>query len=355
MYYKPNINESIERFNKLWSREAVDKILVKIDIQDPGNSTMIKALKHVPDMKKIVDEWEKGFELNREIKDDNLPVVYGDFGAYIFGGFLGAEVKWLPGGAYAIPFIKDMKNYKKYLLFDENNKYFRMQIDYIKYLIERSKDKFIFCEMIAIDGLNFLDNVRGGDAYTDLYDYSKEVIDMLEFSSDLNIKIIKHQRKLIETYKGGRFQNFGIWTPGETVYISVDAYGQCGSEVFEKFGRKFIQKMIDEFNGGWLHVHSDAVRLLPSYISLKNLIGLGLEDWINPPRAIEHIDDILEITGEIPLMINISSDELIGMIESKKLPGNILYWVNGVRDTKKANEIAEIAYNYKARYKRRLF
>ena len=76
---------------------------------------------------------------------------------------------------------------------------------------------------------------------------------------------------------------------------------------------------------------------------------------IKPPRAIEHIDEILEITDGIPLMINISANELIEMINAKTLPGNILYWVIGVNDSKKANEIAEIAYDYKAKYKKRLF
>ncbi|KKL49417.1 hypothetical protein LCGC14_2315750, partial [marine sediment metagenome] len=38
--------------------------------------------------------------------------------------------------------------------------------------------------------------------------------------------------------------------------------------------------MIDEFDGGWLHVHSDAMRLLPEYVALNDLVAIGLEDWI---------------------------------------------------------------------------
>ena len=327
LYYKQNINESIQRFKKLWARESMDKILVKIDLQDRKNSTMVNALTHAPNMVKMVDLWEKGFKLNKEIKDDNLPVVYGDFCAYIMGGFLGAQVKWTKGGAYAVPFLKNIKNYKKYLKFDVNNKYYKMQVDYINYLNERSKNKFVFCEMIAIDGMNFLENVRGGNAYMDIYDYPKEVHGILEYSSDLNIKIIKDQRKLIKTYESGRFQNYATWTPGETVFISVDAYGNCGPEVFEKFGRKYIQRLIDEFNGGWLHLHTEApstMKNLHHYVSLNNLIAIGFEDWQVGPRGIEHINEITEITNNIPLMININANELIGMIEAKKLPGNII-------------------------------
>jgi hypothetical protein len=355
VYYKPEIDNSVERFKRLWSREAPDKILVKIDIQDPENPTVMHAMQKVPDYKAMVDEWEKGFELNREIADDNLPVVYGELGGYIIGGFLGAGVSWGAGGAYPQKLIHDMKDYTKYLVFDENNEYYRMQINFTKYLAERSKGRFGFTEMITIDGLNFLDCVRHGDAYTDIYDYPEEIRKIMDFASDLNIKLVKEQRRLIDTYRGGRFNFYQIWTPGETIFISVDAYGQCGPEVFEKFGRKYVQRLIDEFKGGWLHVHSDAMRLLPNYITLDNLVAIGLEDWIKPPRAIEHIDDIIEITGDVPLMINIERDELLGMMEAGSLPGNTLYWVGGVTTVKEANRIAEQAYGYLSRYKNKYF
>lgn len=351
MYYKPEIDASIERFKKLWAGDAPDRILVKIDIQDPENPTVMRAMEKVPDYKAMVDEWEKGFELNMGIADDNLPVVYGELGGYIIGGFLGADVSWGSGGAYPEKLILDMKDFNKYLNFDKNNKYYQMQINFTKYLAERSKGRFGFTEMITIDSLNFLDCVRHGDAYTDIYDYPKEILRILDYASDLNIKLVKEQRHYIEKYRGGRFNFYQIWTPGETIFVSVDAYGQCGPGVFKKFGRNYVQRLIDEFNGGWLHVHSDAMRLLPEYVRLNNLVAIGLEDWIKPPRAIEHIDEIIGITGDIPLMINIEKEELLGMMDSGTLPGNVLYWVGGVRTVKEANQIAQTAYGYRSGYK----
>ena len=101
MFYRPSLDESVERFKTLWNRDARDRILVKIDIQDPDTPTVMNALAQVPEFVKVVDEWEKGFALNRDVHDDNLPIVYGDLGGYIFGGFLGASVAWGTGGAYS--------------------------------------------------------------------------------------------------------------------------------------------------------------------------------------------------------------------------------------------------------------
>jgi len=353
LFYKPCIDESVERFRELWAKEAQDRILVKIDIQDPENPTVMQAMSHVPDYKAMVDEWEMGFELNRGIEDDNLPIVYGELGGYILGGILGADVRWGAGGAYSSKLISDMKHFEEQLKFDENNRYYKMQIEYLKYLSKRSKGKFGFTEMITIDGLNFLDCVRHGDAYTDLYDYPNEINKIMEFASDLNMKLVKEQRNYIDTYRGGRFNFYQIWTPGEAIFISVDAYGQCSADVFEKYGREYVQRMIDEFNGGWLHVHSDAMRLLPNYVRLENLIAIGFEDWIKPPRAILNIDDIIEITGDIPLMINIEREELLNMMGVGTLPGNTLYWVGGVTSVEDANRIAEAAYRYRSPYKRK--
>ena len=52
-------------------------------------------------------------------------------------------------------------------------------------------------------------------------------------------------------------------------------------------------------------------------------------------------------------MINIRKEELIQKINAKTLPGNILYWVNGVQSIDEANMIATISKKYKAPYKSR--
>jgi hypothetical protein len=355
VYYKPNLDESIERYRKLWAREAQDRILVKIDVQVPANSSVMKAMASVPNRERMLEEWEKGFAANRDVADDNLPVVYGEYGGYIIGGFLGAQVLWGGGGAYPEKLITDMKRYPEYLHFDENNEYFRMQLEYLKFLGERSEGRFGYTEMIAVDGLNFMDCVRGADAYTDVFDHPREITEIMDFASDLNVRLIRAQRALMKPCRGGRFNFYQIWTPGETVFISVDAYGQCGPEVFEKFGRKYVQRLADEFGAGWLHVHSDAMRLLPNYACLRNVIAIGLEDWIKPPRAIDHLEEIQDVTGDAPLMINITRDEFIQKIEAKSLPGNILYWVSGIGSASDANDVARIAYEYRAKYRRRSF
>ena len=353
MFYKPGLDETVERHRLLWTGEFKDRILVKIDIASPKNYTVLEAMSKGPDFEGMLSEWEKGFNVSKEIDDDNLPVLYGEMGSYIIGGFFGAKVKWGTGGVYSEALIKDIDNFEKYLDFSEDNEYYKLQLSYLNFLKEKSKSRFGYTEMLAIDGLNFLDCVRGVNAYTDVLDFPQKALSIMDIGTDFNIRFIKKQRKLIEPFKNGRFNFYQIWTPGDTVFLSVDAYGNCSSEVFEKFGRKYVQGLIDEFNGGWLHVHSDAVRLLPNYAKLKNLVAIGFEDWIKSPRIIDVIDEVKNITKDIPLMINIRKEELIQKINAKTLPGNILYWVNGVQSIDEANMIATISKKYKAPYKSR--
>jgi len=40
-------------------------------------------------------------------------------------------------------------------------------------------------------------------------------------------------------------------------------------------------------------------------------------------------------------------------MEAKNLPGNILYWVGGVTSSAEANQLAQIAYEYRARPRRK--
>jgi hypothetical protein len=352
VYYKPALEETVERYRRLWARESPDRILVKIDVQDPATPTVMNAMAKVPDYAAMVEEWEKGFERNRGVEDDNLPVVYGELGGYIIGGFLGARVGWGAGGAYPEKLILDMKRWKDYLRFDETNEYYRLHMGYLEYLAERSNGRFGYTEMIVIEGMNFLDCVRHGDAYTDVYDHPREVKEIFAFASAMSVDLLKRQRRLIPKYEGGRFNFYQIWTPGETVFLSVDAYGQCGPEIFEQFGRRPLQRLIDEFGGGWLHVHSDAMRLLPVYRNLVGLVAIGLEDWIKPPYAIDHLEEIRGVTGDIPLMLNISKERLLAMIETRTLPGGTLYWVSGIHTTEE-NTVADIAHRYRAPLKKR--
>lgn len=75
--------------------------------------------------------------------------------------------------------------------------------------------------MLAIDGLNLLDCIRGSDVYTGIIDYPEEVIKILDFGLKFNIEFIKKQRKLIKPYKNGRFNFYQTWTPGETIFIRL--------------------------------------------------------------------------------------------------------------------------------------
>ena len=116
-----------------------------------------------------------------------------------------------------------------------------------------------------------------------------------------------------------------------------------------------VDRLADEFGGGWLHVHSDAMRLLHAYASLDGLVAVGLEDWIKPPFAVDHLDEIRGMTGDVPLMINIEKERLLALIGAGTLPGNALYWVSGVRSADEANRLARIAHGYRAPHTRTLY
>ena len=88
MFYKPGLDETVrERHRLLWTGEFKDRILVKIDIASPRNYTVLEAMSKAPDFEGMLSEWEKGFNVSKEIDDDNLPVLYGEMGSYIIGGF----------------------------------------------------------------------------------------------------------------------------------------------------------------------------------------------------------------------------------------------------------------------------
>jgi hypothetical protein len=124
--------------------------------------------------------------------------------------------------------------------------------------------------------------------------------------------------------------------------MSVDAYGNCSPQIFHQFGSPYLQRMIDYYGGGWLHLHSHALHLLPEIVKLDKLVGIGICDDPNVPGCFKRLHDIRQITGDIPLQIDCSARQLEEAMKNHSLLGNIMYMiVAGVENVDQANRLMD--------------
>jgi len=346
--YKPNLLQTVERHRQLWTGKMREGILARID---PEELPFVDFLAAIPDVPATAQAWDHNFRIRTEVHDDLLPVAKVSFGSAAFGGFLGAEVLFKGGAGWARPLLKDYSQLGQ-LRWDPDNPWIQRQLEACHYFLTAAQGKFALTETETIDTLNFVENVRGSAAFTDLYEHSDELKRLMDFACDFNIRLIETQREILapaSRYQEGMFFPHQIWLPGQPVWLSVDAYGLCSPKTFEELGRPWLQRIVDHFGSGWLHVHAAGMYLLPVLVNLKKLWAIQVGEDPGFPRPFEALADIRASTGDLPLMIDCTGEELERGITDRTLPGGTMYCVlEGVATVKETNRLMEKVRAYQA-------
>ena len=131
--------------------------------------------------------------------------------------------------------------------------------------------------------------------------------------------------------------------------MSVDAYGNCSPQIFRQFGTPYLQRMIDYYDGGWIHLHGHALHLLPEIVKLDRLVGIGIVDDPNVPGCFEQLKHIRQVSGEIPLQIDCSASQLEKAMLNQTLPGNIMFMIReGIESVDQANRLMDRVRIYRS-------
>ena len=349
MRYKKNLDDVISRNRRFWSREATGSILAKVDLEDCLTMrTWERALAPgvCPDNRRMFDAFVRDFEKRTDILDDATPTARPNIGDYGFGAYAGAEVIFGEGGAFAKPFLADLGQAKS-LRFDPDNRWVRLLEESTRYFTEQSEGLCATSIVETCDSLNFAENVCGSGVFLEIYDHPRELLELFDFAFELNVRLIEMQRVHIRRCSGGYFDLHEEWLPGNCVWLSVDAWGHCGAEVFRELGRHHLQKMVDHFGTGWLHMHNAHLHLLEEVVTIRGLVGIGILDDPKQPPCFGRLPQIQSVTGTIPLQINCRKDEFLSAMDEGTLPRNVMYWIDsGVRTAGEANGIMERVYAY---------
>jgi hypothetical protein len=347
--YKPNLDETVDRHRRFWTRQMPNEVLAGIRYVD--ELTFIPPDEQCPDLDAMFNSWDANYLTRRTIIDDIMPVARVSFGSAAFGGFLGADVSFEYGIGWAHPFLESYDQLDE-LRYDPDNPWIQRQRTACRYFVNHAAGKFMLCETETIDGLNLVEGLRGSRAYTDIYDDPEAVHRLLEFSSDFNIRILDMQREILAPnlyYQDGIFSMFRNWLPGRAPWMSVDAYGNCSPKVFREFGSPYLQRMIDYYDGGWMHIHSHALHNLGEIVKLDKLTGIGVADDPNVPGGFEELENIRAITVDIPLQIDCSAHQLQKGMQDRTLPGNVMYMVKqGIETVDQANRLMDEVRAYRS-------
>jgi len=358
-FIKPSLDEAVERLRRFWAREMRDEICVTVSVGKP--STDARQVRQrpaevvpCPDLKAMFHEMAAHMERYRDMGDDAIPAMsIPAIDQGLFGAALGAEVVFLrcpDGGVSSMskPLIHDWSQLAR-LRFSLDNPWIRLLRETCEHYQQHTRGRWGLGTLITIDGLNFVCELRGAtNAYLDLYEHPAEVRQLMDFALDMNIQVAELQRGIFGTYRGGVLGTY-YWSPNRTVSISVDCYAMCHSRVYRELGEPFLQRLVDHFGGGMLHVHHNGRHLLPALQRLRGLMGIKLADDWSPERAFLRLDEMRRLAGDVPLMVSCGYNEFLAALEAKRLLGNFMYHVSGAPDHDAAQRLVDRAKQYQGR------
>ena len=197
--------------------------------------------------------------------------------------------------------------------------------------------------------MNFVVEARGATrAFLDTFDHPDAIRLLMDFAFDLAVLLQERVLDAVDAFMGGSFTFTGSWAPGRVVSFSVDAYHLAGPEFYYQWGEPHLQRLLDYFAGGALHVHSNGRRLLPHVSKLRNLVCIQMADEANDPRSYDMIEEIIAQTGDTPIAVGCQRAEFERDLDAHRLPCGVLYHVLGVSSVEEGNRLMDKVRAYSA-------
>ena len=121
------------------------------------------------------------------------------------------------------------------LEFDENNEWFRKQMDIIKFGVENARGRFLVCIPDLIENVDTLASLRGTTEI--LLDMAVEPDSVKRRCFEINKAFFEAYDRIYELVRdednGSCYTVFDIWGPGKTYKVQVDLGAMFGPDMFE--------------------------------------------------------------------------------------------------------------------------
>ena len=269
------------------------------------------------------DEYVKDLD-NDYIPTLNLNFGYGVHSAYFTGAevIMGKETSWTKPWLADWDMLDDLHH-------DENNLWFQRIMEGYRYLKEFQDGDYTISGLANAGPGDMANAIRGDELFLDLYDEDAPVHRLMDLCADAAIWLEESIHKIIGPQLKGGAVTANCWFPGYCPYISEDFSDLCSAELYEKFGRKHTQKIIDHFGGGYIHHHAKGAHVHQAMASLPGL-SLLEQSWDpNCSRPIDRLPELIQMHNKcgLPLMTRCTADDVYTYID-ELMQGRVVLMLN---------------------------
>lgn len=366
---KVNAVQAMSRLAALAQRLMPSAILAAISVPSPRwehvvarrelNTKLAGPRPPLPDdLDLLFDLAEARIEDHAEVEDDSVPSANpnSQYGDYIFGGLLGAPIQFygtdVHTWSWTEPLLSDWQQLST-LVYDPDGEWTVRCLDNLRYGVQRAGNRYGLGKLLAIEALNLCVMLRHATTtYLDIHDNPNHLRRLMAFGVDFNAQFADLQRGVIARHNEGAFgdpQYMAHSLHGGGLSMSVDAYDLCGPEIYRSMGRQYQVELIRRCGPAAYHIHGDGRHLIPEVARLPSVIMMRVQDDMHEilPRAFERRRQLREMTGDVPLSLPCTKEELLEGIRDRSLPGGVMY-ATSADSIGEANSIMKRVWEYEA-------
>ena len=300
--FKPDFEETRQRWTAFWNGEKLDRPLVSIIVPKPG----VKPIEKPPytagangNFEPVIDQI-LGWVRTHEFLGEAIPFFYVEFGPDHFSSLLGAELKFNPGSwgtSWCVPFVKDWDDVR--IQFRPDCFWYKRTIEFVKALRARCDGKLLLAGPTLVGGLDCLVAIRGVEnllmdlllvpdkvkaALKDVCYAYKEILEAL--SAELGVK------------EYGSINRHGMYSFGKIDVLQCDFSCMISPEMFKEFEvpcliqeAKALDSVEYHLDGPGALVHLSTICEIADIDVIQWVSGSGeaeKKDWIELYKKIDN-------------------------------------------------------------------
>ncbi len=356
--YCPDLPAVLSRLRRLFVDRAQDAVLAAMKVPSQAVAQFAEAYPagryyEYPDPHERAAFWDAYLRERATVADDSVPSAsLKEMDQGLYGGLVGGKVQFMSSpergmfSSMVERVLGDLSEIET-LRIDPAHEWFARYVRQMEVFREAAQGKFGISHFILINGLNFIYELVGAtQTYMELLERPKLVQKATDFAFELNLWVQNTFFEHVPLLTGGTCSDVVQWLPDRIVSESVDPFHMTSVGYFERWGRRQLEDIFAQFDGGIVHIHGNGRHLLEAVATVNGLRAIFLGDDTGFPLAFDVLDELHGRTGDMPLALGVGFPDFCRALEEHRLLGGVLYRVADVPDADTANRWMERVREY---------
>jgi hypothetical protein len=276
--FKHDFEEVRQRWSAFWEGENT-RPMVNIVLQKEG----VNPVPHPPylegrdgNFKPIIDQL-LAYAETHEFLGDAIPFFTLEWGPDTFSSYLGADLVFMSGTNWAVPFVEDWDDEE--IRFRRDSYWWQLTVDLIHAIRSRCDGKLLINPPTLVANLDSLAAIRGIERLLfDLVECPNKIKRALDQVCIAHTEILEAYAQLLDFDTYGSINVEGLYTPGRQSRPQCDMSCMISQKMFREFVVPCLEREAEDVDA--MHYHLDGPGALQHLEALCEIEGLDTISWV---------------------------------------------------------------------------